>query len=141
MQRLSESLKSAIQGWQGGVLELWPPAAPERIDAVLGQIGQKASADVLELYTTIDGFGGMDGHGLSLWSLDEILEENAATGCGRYAFADGLVESFRFQLQYENELVSSVWIYHGEDLTYRIADSLARFFEMYLAEPGSVCLV
>jgi hypothetical protein len=144
VEPLSQSLKQVIESWQeGGVDELWPPATPERIHAVLRDIGQKASADVIELYTTTGGFGGVDKHAFRLWSLDEILKENTAHRGARWFFADVMIESFRFQLQFENELVSSVWSYcgEGEDLNYQIADSLAHFFEIYLTDPGSIWLL
>jgi hypothetical protein len=129
---ISESLKLAIESWQqGGWLDVYPPADPERIHAVMQTIGQRPSADVVELYTTTGGFGGMCKHGLTLWSLEEILQNNAGIDNPRWAFADGLIESFRFRLQYENELVSSVWVDHGGDFTYEIAPSLEEFFHLY----------
>jgi hypothetical protein len=105
------------------------------------KIGHRASADVVQVYTSTGGFGGMDEHGFTLWSLEEIRQLNAACYDPRWAFADGLIESFRFRLQYENELVSSVWIDHGGDVTLPVAASLAEFFHLYVTEPGKIGLL
>jgi hypothetical protein len=141
MQPLSQSLKQVIESWQKGTLELLPPATPERIHAVLQDIGQKASADVIELYTTTGGFDDMDGHFFCLWSLDRILKENAATDRPGWAFADELIESHLYRLLYKNELESSVWIYDGRELVCQVASSLAEFFHLYLNDPDKVALL
>jgi hypothetical protein len=105
------------------------------------KIRQRASADVVQVYTSTGGFGGIDRHGFTLWSLEEILRGNDSSDNPRWAFADGLIESFRFRLQYENELVSSVWIDHGGDSTYAVAASLAEFFHLYFNDPGQIGLL
>jgi hypothetical protein len=143
MQALAESIKLAIQGWQGAEINLglYPPATQEQLHTCLEKIGQRASADVVQVYTSTGGFGGMDGHGFTLWPMERILQENAGSDNLRWAFADGLIESFRFRLQYENELVSSVWIDHGRDLTFAVAGSLEEFFHLYVNDPVRVGLL
>ena len=141
MTPLSESLKRAIRIWQSTGMELFPPADHRQIQAVMEQIGQRASTDVFELYESMGGFAsGTDEHGWYLWSLDQIRQENVAIHQSQWAFSDGMVESFRFRLQYENELVSSVWIDHGTDATYPVAKSVAEFFDLYLSDPGKIGL-
>jgi hypothetical protein len=156
MQPLSESIKLAIQGWQDAEIDLglYPPATKEQLHAAMERIGRRASADVEQVYTSTGGFGGTDGHGFTLWPLERILQENAGSDNLRWAFADfnfvavtrstrfshTLIESFRFRLQYENELVSSVWIDDGRDLTFSVASSLAEFFHLYLNDPRQIRL-
>lgn len=123
-------------------MELFPPADHEQIQAVMQRIGQRASADVFELYESTGGFAkDTDRHLWYLWSLDQVRKENAALHRPQWAFSDGVIESFLFRLQYENELVSSVWIDHGNDAIYPVAKSLAEFFDLYLSDPGSIGLV
>jgi len=83
-----------------------------------------------------------DTHVWSLWSLDRVREVNAVYGRPQIAFSDGLVDSFYFCFQYENELVSSVWIDHLNDtVLICVADSLAEFFDVYLRDPGRIGLL
>jgi hypothetical protein len=141
MTPLSKSLKQAIRIWRSAGMELFPPADHEQIQAVMDQIGQRASADVFELYETTGGFAGdTDEHLWYFWSLDHIRQENVAINRPQWAFSDGMLDSFLFRLKYDNELVSSVWIDHGTDATYPVAKSLAEFFGLYLSDPGRIGL-
>jgi len=71
-----------------------------------------------------------------------VREVNAVYGRPQIAFSDGLVDSFYFCFQYENELVSSIWIDQFDDtVPVRVADSLAEFFDLYLHEPGRIGLL
>ena len=107
------------------------------------KIGRRETADIVQLYESIGGFaGGTDTHCWSLWSLDRVLEVNAIYYRPQIAFYDGLIDSFYFCLQYENELVSSVWIDHGQHIDLvRVADSLEEFFDLDLSDPGGIGLV
>src|SRR5688572_1359192 len=131
---LSEPLSKAIAVWKQTGVELLLPADADKIREVIQEIGRPASADFVELYQTIGGFaGGTCEHVWSLWSLDRVREVNSLYDRPQIAFSDGLIDSFYFCLQYENEFVSSVWIDHGSDIDLiRVADSLEGFFHRYL---------
>ena len=123
---------------------LLPPADENTIRAVMQEIGRQASVDIIQLYKSTGGFvgGDCDTHVWSLWSLDRVREVNAVYGRPQIAFSDGLVDSFYFCFQYENELVSSIWIDQFDDtVPVRVADSLAEFFDLYLHEPGRIGLL
>jgi hypothetical protein len=112
-------------------IELLPLADQEQIHTVMEQIGQRASADVLQLYRSTGGFidYASDEHLWSLWSLSRICKENTATRQPRWAFSDGLIFSFVYRFQYENELVSSVWVDHGDNVTHPVASSVAELHQ------------
>lgn len=142
MKPLSESLIAAIQVWQETGVRLVRPATAIEIKAVIEQIGQTVSADVIQLYEFTGGFDGdCDTHVWSLWSLERLREHNKGVAGSRWAFADGLVDSFYFRLQYENESVSSVWLDHHADAVYPVAGSLAEFFHLYLNDLGKLSLI
>jgi hypothetical protein len=131
-----------MQIWQRTGVQLVRPATAHEIKAVMDQIGQPASADVMQLYEFTGGFaGGTDEHSWALWDLQHIRRENTAMKRPQWRFSDGLMDSFYFCFKYQNEEVSSVWIDHCEDEIYPIAGSLAEFFHLYLSDPGSLSLV
>jgi len=138
---LSESLRRAIEGWQREGIQLLPPASEEQIHTAMKQLEKRVSADVVELYCSTGGFidYGSDARQWSLWSLERVLEENANAHQQRWGFSDFLICSFVFYFQYENELVSSVW-FHAEtdDVDYRVAISVAEFFDLYLKNPSRI---
>jgi hypothetical protein len=140
---LSESLRKAIVVWKHTGVELVPPASDDEIRAVIKGIGRRSSAEILQLYQATGGFaGGCDSHVWSLWSLDRIGEVNATYDRPQIAFSDGLIDSFYFCFQYEDELTSSVWIDHGSSTDLiRVTESLAEFFELYLIDPKRIGLV
>jgi hypothetical protein len=137
---LSESLEKAIQLWQQMGVELLPPADERQVQVVMHQIKQRASADVVKLYQAVGGFHGVDRNCWSLFSLERVLKENAGNDKPQWRFSDGLIDSFFFNLQYENESVSSVWIDQGGDAIYQVADGLAEFFDIYLTDPTELWL-
>jgi hypothetical protein len=141
--KLSQSLERAIQTWQRMGIELLPPADEHKVHAAMEQIGQRASADVIQLYGTTGGFIDyeMDASLWSLWSLERVRQENAATDVPRWAFGDYSISAFHYHFQYENELVSSIWwgAIQNDD-AMRIAASVEEFFDLYLVDPTKVCL-
>jgi hypothetical protein len=128
--------------WEISGIELVPPADAREIQAVMDQIGHKASADVMQLYQFTGGFASDSDNDLwSLWSLDRIRQDNLKVTRPRWAFADGLIDSFLFCFQYENELVSSVWVDHcAPDAFYQKASSVAEVFALYLSDPTDLLL-
>jgi len=141
---LSESLERCIQAWKQMGVQLLPPAHHDKIDAIMKEIGRRASADIFQLYESSGGFAGgaCDAHVWSFWPLERVREVNDAYPRPQMAFSDGLIDSFYLCFQFEDELVSSVWVDHGIDMDLvRVADSLAEFFELYLSHPERIGLV
>jgi hypothetical protein len=122
-------------------IQLLPPAEERQVHAAMEQIGQRASADVVQLYRTTGGFIDYDTDASlwSLWSLERVRKENAATGVPRWIFSDYSISGILYHFQYENELVSSVWFGDLQN-AFRIATSLEEFFDLYLADPKQVGL-
>lgn len=115
-----------------------PPEAPERITEVFEQLGYSPTEDALRLYATIGGVENAPGM-FSLWSLDEILQQNrdarrtSSWPERRLLFADFLLRSNDFWLEHDNLLSSVHWVEGQDD-----APSLAEFFEIYLSDPDSL---
>ena len=139
---LSESLERVIQTWQRDGIGLLPPASEEQIHAVMNEIGQRTSADVVQFYRSTGGFqdGHSDDHFWFLWPLDRVRDENAARNGPRWTFSDYSIGVFFFCFQYENEFASSVWWRGDGTDDYRVASSVAEFFEFYLMDPQRVSL-
>ena len=118
-----------------------PPARSEDVIQTFRELGQPLSNDVLTLYTSFGGFVDFEIENLwSLWSLNRLKQENQAYEPPLCWFADYLVSSHMYALQYCNAEVSAVYVDHNSvnDPPYKIADSVEQFFKMYLRDPGSV---
>ena len=105
----------------------------------LGRTGRRFSRDVVAFYCLTGGMedGDMDGKGLSVWSLDRVVEENRDTDAADLAFADYPIDSWRYSFRFEDETRSSVY---GGLRDRRLADSVEQFFGLYLNSPQELDL-
>lgn len=133
---LSESLKKVSEIWHKECLRLIAPKSEKEIVEKLANLKMPISQDVIEVYSTLGGMidGESDVTFLSFWNIDKILKENE-TNTKLIAFADFLIYSHLYYFKFENEFVSSIHIWWGENDIEKIADSFEEFFENYLNNP------
>lgn len=67
-----------------------------------------------------------------MWPWEWLLESNQNVSQTGVMFCDHSINVCTWELRYENPDVSSVWLVQQD---CRIASSLEKFFEKYLADP------
>ena len=133
-----------INAWKEQGVCLRPPADDREILSVFNDCGFQPTADVLNLYRRLDGF--MDGeycrNHLSLWSLAKIREENQFNSTQDVWFADYLIDSYYYSLRREDSETSTVHVQFFDDGglmdSFKVADTLADFFQCLISEPASI---
>jgi hypothetical protein len=133
------NIRTVIQGWEREGIELLPPHGEKEIVARLSRLGCPFSRDVVSLYCMTGGMaddGTTDNVGLSLWSLEKLVDENLNQLRPLLLFMDFLIDSHFYGLQYEDAETSSAHIdYFDGKSPKRIAGSLDEFFRLYLSDP------
>ncbi len=127
-------LKRLIAEWQLEGVALLPPADESCVLATLDALGSPYSSDVVEVYCLTGGMNNtMDGRLFSLWSLDQVREENRSReATGDIPFADFLIQSFRYEFHFEDRARSSVY---GGYERRKLAESVEDFFALCLDDP------
>lgn len=98
-------------------------------------LGQRVSRDVLALYSTLGGFAEYEHDEEFFWSLwpwEWLKERNQAEPSASVKFCDHSIEICTWELRYESEDRSSVWLVQDAQ---RTATSLETFLEKYLDDP------
>jgi hypothetical protein len=78
---------------------------------------------------------GSDSHCWSLWTLDQLVEENSNRVDDFVAFGDFLICSHLYYFKFENDEISSVWYDCEHAEPDKIAESVEDFFRIYLENP------
>jgi len=122
-----------------------PGAAPETIDRLERQVGDRLPADVRRFFASADGTedGCMDEHHMSFWSIEKVIGETAELRDSGHGIdtrdtpvADFLIDSWFLFLRRLGEGRIGVWV-EGVGLEL---ESLEAFFERYEADPDSLGL-
>ena len=130
-----------VEEWRRRGVALKPPAFDAEVTRVFADLGYPLSDDVRRLYAVANGFVDGESDRLwSLWSLDQIREENGPKRKPFVKFADWLISSHLYAFHYESPETSSVYISNnGWSLEPEpIAHSLAEFLETLLCSPDDV---
>lgn len=138
---LKEKLAEVIEKWRRENVKPSPPKSEKKIVECFLAIERSLSKDVLEFYSICDGTidEKMDNSLLSVWSLETVVKENSTVSKLTY-FADFLIESHRYAFKYENENTSSVYSDWETSELIKVADSVERFFDLYLTKPNEIGL-
>jgi len=133
---LSETLEKVKNLWQKQGLAVNDPLDLSRTKKQLQLLGVQATDEILEVFSTLNGFEDIDDECLSFWSLDQMIRENVNS---RYIvdksyvhFADFLIFSHTYAFRQDSEAFGSLYCYYAPDYIVRIADSFEEFFEYYL---------
>ena len=136
-----DTFQLAFDYWRKRGVAVLPPADDDEIERTFAQLKQPLSQDVRRLYSTTNGFADGDCDGVwSLWSLNRILEENKSRNSRSLWFADFLISSHKYCIQYSTPETSAVFIDHNNsaDPPYEIAESVEQFIRKYMANPDGV---
>ncbi len=137
---MNDPIVNVVAWWRSTGVSLNPPADDEELGALARVIGGVVPSDLDRFYRLANGMVecGMDDHEVSFWSIARVLAENdvqaGADDHGPYkdiAFADWMIESWRFYLRLQGGEVVAVFAEDGGPQ----AKSLSDFFRLYLAEP------
>jgi hypothetical protein len=135
-------LSGCIAKWRRYGIALAPPVDETAVHRAWDDFHQRASEDVVRLYTTVGGFAQYefeDDFFWSLWPWDMILSENSARPGEGVIFCDHSIEVATWELRFEDDRRSSVWtvetLYSDPKMT---APSLESFLRLYLEDPWSL---
>ena len=140
---LKEVLPRVARKWEDEDLFVAPSHSDEQIRRVLAELGKPVSADVIEVYRTLDGMadGKMDENLLCFWSLEQLVAENSAKLHEELTmFGDFLICTYLYGYRYENEYTSSVYSDFESGNYAKVADSIEEFLNIYLTEPAKIGL-
>src|SRR6185503_15178556 len=104
--------KALVRRWKKEGVELLPPKPPQAAVDAFARVGSVASRDVVEFYSEFGGMEPMDDGYLKIWSLSEIVEDNAERSEYGPIFADYLVSCWSFRLKYVDSGTSAVYVDH-----------------------------
>ncbi len=137
------TISRAVAHWRATGVVMLPPPPPETISTVWQRLGRPLAADAAALYGAIGGFenSAMDNHLFSLWSADQIAEENALNSSPGVLFGDFLIFGHGYAVQFESPDRSSVWLEDFGDVRWQVASSLEDFLIRLLDDPRSVNLM
>lgn len=118
------------------------PGRPEsEIRKVFASLGQEASADVIQLYTHLDGLEEMEAGVLwQMWPLAHVKAENIVPSPHGVLFSDHFMDSWRYRLRWESGSRSSIHVDHcdpGREPVQLFA-SLNGFVDAYLSNPDLI---
>ena len=138
---LLENLKNISELWKKEGLNLAKLLSPDEVKNAFTNLGILISSEVVEVYSNLGGVIDWESDSVcfSFWTLERVLEENGSNGELTF-FADFLINSHLYGFKFENENVSSIHIYYGENEIEKVANSFDEFFEIYLANPGKLVL-
>jgi len=137
---VSDSIESAVTWWRSTGVPLNPPATDQDLASLAEFIGWPVPDELRQFYELADGTVDFasDDHEVSFWPIERVLSENdtraGVDDCGEYrdiAFADFLIDSWRFYLRLRPN--GAVSVYAEEDGP--AATSLGDFFARYLSDP------
>jgi len=116
---------------------LLPPERPQAIVDAFALVGAVATCDVVDFYSECGGMEPMDDGFLKIWSLSEVIAENAERSEYGPIFADYLASCWSFRLKNIDPATSAVYVDHHSarqppDL---VARSLAEFLAIYERNP------
>ena len=137
------SIEQVLEKWRAGGVDLLPPCDELQVATVIKSLGQGLSRDVAQLYRATCGMqdGEMDDLCFSLWPLDRVVSENRKHPVDGVLFADFLIDSHVYIFRYDGAEVSTVHIDYGDGRGPQlIADSIQKFFQLYLSGPEQVGL-
>lgn len=136
---LKENLEKIKEKWKLDGLKLKNPFSKEELIKRFAKVGITLSQDVIDFYSSIDGFdeNEMDSECLTFWTIEKILKENETDSKEIY-FADFLIDSHQYFFKYKNAEYSEVFIRYSETDKHKIADSFDDFFELYLKDINSL---
>lgn len=140
---LNEVLHRVARKWEKEGLFVAPSHSEEQIRRVLAELVKTVSADVIEVYRTLDGMadGKMDENLLCFWNLEQLVVENSAKRHEELTFfGDFLIYSHLYGFRYENEYASSVYSDFESENYAKVADSIEEFLNIYLTEPAKIGL-
>ena len=137
---VNDPIENVVTWWRTTGIELNPPAGDDELTALAHFIGRSVPDEVRHFYHLADGMVDFaaDAHEVSFWSIERILSENdtraGVDGSGPYrdiAFADFMIDSWRFYLRLRPDEAVSVYAEEGGPE----AMSLSDFFTLYLSDP------
>jgi hypothetical protein len=137
---VDDPIEAAINWWRATGVEVNPPADAENLVALARFIGAPVPDELHRFYQLADGMVDFasDNHEVSFWSIDRLLSENdtraGVDDRGEYrdiAFADFMIDSWRFFLRLRSNGAVSVYAEEGGPA----ATSLSDFFTRYLSDP------
>ncbi len=133
---LVENVKKVEQVWKNEDLKIAEPLSENNVVESFANLGVLLSKEVIDVYSNLGGMidENMDSVCFSFWTVERILTENKPNSELTF-FADFLINSHWYGFKFENENVSSIHIYWGENQIEKIADSFNEFFENYLTKP------
>ncbi len=133
---LSENVKEVEQLWKNQELTLAKPFSENDLLESFANLEIVLSKDVIDVYTNLGGMAddNMDAICFTFWTVEKVLSENKPNSKLIF-FADFLIYSHLYGFRFENENISSIHIYWGENQIEKIADSFDEFFENYLTKP------
>lgn len=137
---LAENLKKVREIWELERLKIAEPLTEAQVVESLARLNRWISQDVIEVYSTLGGMldYAMDELLLSFWTIERICEENKQWDSELIFFADFLIDSHFYGFKFENEKISSVYLYYGDDDFKKIADSFDEFLKLYIEEPDKL---
>ena len=129
--------QALVRRWKKEGVKLSPPELPHAIVDAFARVGSIASRDVVEFYSEFGGMEPMDDGYLKIWSLSEIITDNAERSEYGPIFADYLMSCWSFRLKHLNPDTSAVYVDHHSDSRppELVADSLAEFLSIYERNP------
>jgi hypothetical protein len=137
------SIETAIRNWQDAGVNLLEPNEEAAVRTALDGINRKYSRDVVALYRLTGGMnrGDDDTRFWALWSLPQIVSENARYNRPHILFADFLINSHFYCFRYENPEESAVCIdyFNGEE-PEAVARSVDEFFDLYVNHHGKLAM-
>ena len=131
----SDTLSQCIVSWQREGIAIGEPISEAQVRQAWSDLGLRVSRDVIALYSTLGGFAQYEFDNEFFWSLwpwDWLKKRNQEERHAGVMFCDHSIEICTWELRYENDEVSSVWLVQHAQQT---APRLEAFFEMYLADP------
>jgi len=132
-----ENLNQIILRWERQGIKLLPPPDADSVARALSRTGKRFSADVVRVYELTGGTEEMDSAGFTLWPLSRVAMMNIGSESPDLAFADCLIDSFWFEVHYEDAAHSSV--YGGYDRR-KLAADIDQLFGIYLTQPNALDL-
>jgi hypothetical protein len=134
----SDTLIRCKASWQKQGIRLGPALSEDMIRETWSRLGRRVSRDVVALYSTLGGFAEYELDSdffWSLWPWTMVKERNQVKLGDGVLFCDHSIEICTWELRYESDDISSVWlIQHG----HQTAPSLEMFFESYLQDPWTL---
>ncbi len=135
---LKEVLGKVIESWKNQELNLAKPLSENEVVKSFSNFEITFSQDVIEVYSNFGGFeqDELDNEHFTFWTVKKILQENKQNA--EYInFADFLIYSHLYAFKFENTENSAIYACFDDD-RFKVADSFAEFFEIYLKNVGSL---